>query len=304
MSTTETDILGKIQEQAAMLEGESLTGVAAWSLNSETEKAPVLFNADVLFPTASTIKVPILHELYRQAEAGLVDLNRRIEVTPEHLVPGSGVLQDLAMGLNPTVRDLAVLMIVVSDNTATDILLDIVGREQVEKSMRDLGLTQTWVAMTIRELLYSLAGLDVNDPTHTYHMARQLLDDPNLKVDPASRALSETDNDLSTPRELAQLLTLIANHQTLSESACEEMLDILSRQKFNQIIPLHLSPWTKVAHKTGSLGGVRNDVGVVYGPQPYVIALMSKKLANEVDGSQKLARISGLIYEYFSDTAS
>ncbi len=299
MTTTEKVGLSKIQEIIGTIEG--VVGVAAWQLAEDGAKEPLLINADQLFPTASTIKIPVLYELYRQSEAGMIDLNMQIEVREEHLIPGSGVLQDLGMGLKLTVRDLAVLMTVVSDNSATDMILDLIGREQVENTMQELGLNQIEISLTLREMILSLAGLDAHDPNHTYKMAREIFERPDFKADPSSRALGETDNDLSSPHDLAQLLTLIAQNQNLSQTSCEAIIDILSRQKFNQILPLHLPPYIRLAHKTGSLSGVRNDAGIVFAPSgTYVVVLMTKQLANEVDATPKLARISEAIYQYFS----
>lgn len=289
--------LDQISLLASSVEG--VYGVAAWGLHDTTRPA-IEFNSDKLFPTASTVKVPILYELYRQVESGKIDLSQRIEWRAEFLVPGSGVLQDLNMGLNLTVRDLATLMIVVSDNAATDMILDLVGIENVQATMHELGLTDTHVPFKIRQMLYLLAGVNPADPAVTYAEVVQI-----LKGDftPDPRCLSDIagENVLTTPRNMATLCQIIGTHQNLSEASCLDMLDIMSRQKFKTRIPLHLPPTVKVAHKTGSLKGVRGDVGIVYAPDyPYVVALLSKNLSDPVDGEAKMALISKVIYDYFT----
>ncbi len=286
--------LDRINEILASVDG--IIGVAARSVAGDVE---LMINATQLFPTASTIKVPVLYELYRQAEAGLVELTQRIPLNPSHLVNGSGVLQDLDFDLNVTVRDLAVLMTVVSDNTATDMLFDLLGRERVQHTMRELGLEQTTVAISLREMMYLLAGYDINDPSKTYEVVRQRL--ISARSEDKGRATAETNNDVSSPLDMVQLLTLIAKAQTLSRASCDDMIEIMARQKFNEIIPLYLPYGTRVAHKTGWIVTVRADVGIVYAPEnTYTLALMAKQVVDEIDTPRKMARISEVIYQYFT----
>jgi beta-lactamase class A len=275
---------------------DGVVGVAARDLASG---AAVLVGADTVFPTASVMKVPILWELYRQAEAGKVELDERIAFEERHLVPGSGVLQDLAFGLAPTIKDLATLMITVSDNAATDMLLDRLGLDALARTLRELGLARTTLPLTVRGLLYSMVGMDPTDPAHTYALFKERA--KAGRIDWNSRALADADNNLSTPRELALLLERIERRDGLAPASCEAMLDIMKRQKYNTIIPLHLPDWTEVAHKTGSLRGVRNDAGIVYAPGgPYVIALFAKRLADPVAGAAALAEISKVVWEAFA----
>lgn len=286
--------LDRINEIIGTVDG--VIGVAARALEGGAE---LMINATEVFPTASTIKVPVLYELYRQVEAGQVDLKQRIPLKAEHRVNGSGVLQDLDFDLNVTVRDLAVLMTVVSDNTATDMLFDLLGRERVHQTMRELGLEQTNVAITLRQMMYYLAGYDINDPTKTYEVVRQRL--IGARSEDKGPAQAETNNDLSSPLDMVHLLTLIANAQTLSRESCDDMIDIMARQKYNEIIPLYLPYGTRVAHKTGWIVTVRADVGIVYAPKrPYTVALMAKQVVDEIETPRKMARISEVIYQYFT----
>ena len=115
----------------------AVTGMAAKHLVTGQELA---HRADDIYFTASTFKVPILVELYRQVDMGIVDPSARLELTDADRSPGSGVLKELASGLRLTVRDLATLMIIISDNTATDMLYRLVGPDRLDKTMRELGL--------------------------------------------------------------------------------------------------------------------------------------------------------------------
>ena len=136
---------------------DGVVGVAVKDLAGDAE---VLVNADDLFPTASVMKVPILVALYREVEACRVDVDRRVLLEPGHVVPGSDVLADLAPGLAPTVKDLATLTITVSDNTATDMILELVGTERVAETVREQGMARTQLPLSTRGLLFSMVGLD------------------------------------------------------------------------------------------------------------------------------------------------
>jgi beta-lactamase class A len=272
---------------------DGIIGVYIKDLASGTE---VAHNADTPFPMASVVKVPILHELYRQAEAGSVDLAKRTLFAAQHLVPGSGILQDLDFGLAPTLKDLATLMITVSDNAATDLVIEQIGLAQVEAAMQALGMAGTTIPMTIRGILYNSVGLDVANPEHTYDLYQQR--SKENYVDWYCRAYADTDNNVSTPRDLSLLLEDIERHTTLSAASCDAMIDILKRQKYNTIIPLHLPSEATSAHKTGSLRGIRNDAGLVYHPGgAYIISLFAKRLADTVAGAAALAQVSKVAWE-------
>ena len=113
-------------------------------------------NGDELFPTASVFKVPVIVELYRQVEAGAVSLEEELALREEDKVPGSGILQELSPGLMVTLRDLVSLMMIVSDNTATDLLIEKVGMENVNATLRRLGLKRTTVVADCRDILFDL----------------------------------------------------------------------------------------------------------------------------------------------------
>lgn len=289
------DVPEQIRQLIEQVDG--VVGVAAQHLRTG---AAFGMNADTPFPTASTMKIFLLYELLRQVEQGTISLDERLAVTERDWVPGSGVLQDMDPGLHPTLKDLATLMIVTSDNTATDMLFDRLGRAQVNETLTKLGLEQTGLPINIREMLYSLIGFDVSNPEHTYEKARAKLQANERVENP--RALADQDNDLSTPAEMARFLAAIEQGEYLNASYTAIFIDIMTRQKYNTIIPLLLPDTTRIAHKTGSLRGVRNDVGIVYAPSgPYVVVIMSKRLANEVEGARTLAAISLEVWKAFTE---
>lgn len=277
-----------------MAETGGVVGVAATYLPTGRH---VGYREEETFPTASVIKVPILVTLYEAALAGEVDLAERVTYRADTKVPGSGVLQDLDDGLVCTLRDLAVLMITVSDNTATDLVLARLGKERVEAAMTRHGLESVRLPFSIQELLYELAGLDPSAPGQ-YEEARRRL--RRIEGD-GGRALDPLRSDRASPRDLCRLFELLESRAILDDDACAAILDINQRQKFGDIIPSRLPRGTITAHKTGSLKGVRNDAGIVYGPKgPYAVAIMSRGMPDETLGARSLAEISLALYEEFS----
>src|SRR5207245_3267713 len=166
--------------------------LGVWS-HSLTSGEMVEWNAQDVFPAASAIKLPILYEVYRQAGEGRYQLTDTRTVEAADIVPGSGVLKDLTPGVALPVRDLATLMIVVSDNTAANLMIDLVGIDAINHSMEALGLTAT-----VMEYKF-------------FH------------APPNSRGAR------STPADLGRLMTQIADHKVLTPGACEEMLGSLRR---------------------------------------------------------------------------
>ena len=291
-------VSARLEERASEVEGRF--GVAAWPVGKPDEAVGI--NMDESFPTASVFKVPLLYALYQMSDRGEVNLARRVRVEKEHLVPGSGVLQDLDAGLEPTVRDLAVLMIVLSDNQATDMLYEMVGPDRIHAAMDALDLRRTRVPMSTKALLYDYVGMDPDDPEHTYDLALERMRKGEYNREGA--AWSDVDgsgNDLTTPREMARLCEAIEQGVGLSAAAREGMLDIMKRQKFTERIPAGLPENTDVAHKTGSLKGVRNDAGIVYAPAgPYTVAIFSKRLGDEKAGVRTIGDLSKIVWETLS----
>ena len=245
--------------------------------------------------------MPLLVELYRQVDAGIIDVNQRIDLTDALRVPGSGVLKELASGLQPTVHDLAMLMIIISDNSATDILYNRVGGDNINNTMQQLGLTHTHIPMPCRELLYSITGLEVQNPAHTYQLASDRLKTREFVLE--GDGFSEDKSDVSSPNDMCRLLELIYDGDILSSQSREAVLDILKRQQLSTVIPHALPAGTVVAHKTGSYHTVRCDVGIVFSPTgPYTVAIMAKQMAagDRMSVDASLAAISRAVYDEFA----
>lgn len=295
MNAEATGAMGQIQALVEPFDG--VVGLAAKNFGSGVE---IRYNADTIFPTASTFKTALLYELYRQVDQGIIDPAMRVTFEDRQRVPGSGVLQDLDAGAVLTVKDIATLMIVVSDNAGTDIIYDLIGRGPVAETLKRLGMTQTHLPFGCWEILAGLQNLDPADPSLTYDELKRRLGETESPWE--SNALKETpDNDISTPNDLLHLVETIHKGDGLSASSRDAIIDILKRQKFAERIPALLPFGVQVAHKTGSVKGVRNDIGIVYaGDTTYGIALMSKRAESGVVATELLAKLSKVVYDAFT----
>jgi beta-lactamase class A len=268
----------------------------------------VAVNADQLFPMASVFKIPILAELLCQAQEGRVSLDERVTLGDEIKSPGSGVLKELSAGAVLTVRDLAVLMIIVSDNTATDVLLARVTKEAVNGRLRACGLERTRVAMDCREMLSDLVGLSAAPPgPETRRLAVERL--RRQEIDAHSRVYRDEGVNMTTPREMGHLLEQIVRAArglepppgALPAEVCQTMLNIMGRQQVRNRLPLLLPPAVDLAHKTGSVNRISNDAGVLDTPQgPCVISVFGKGLGDALTGQMAIARVGRAVYETFA----
>jgi len=272
-----------------------IVGVAATQLATGRH---IGYREDELFPTASVIKLPLLVTLYEDAIAGRIDLSERVTYREDTKVAGSGVLQFLDDGLNPTLRDLSVLMMSVSDNTATDLLFDRVGKPRIESTMGRLGLESIRGPFDIREMLMELVDMDHTQPGG-YDELRRLL---RLSAGSGGRSMIPEQADRTTPADMCRLLELIESRAILDPESCTAIVELLKRIQSATRIPGLLPKGTVVAHKTGSYRRLRNDVGIVYAPNgPYAVALFARELARDnIDDDGALARISLAIYEEFA----
>lgn len=284
--------------KSLIAETPGMIGVSAKHLESGKT---IQHNADTLFFTASTLKVPLLVELYRQVDEARIDLQQRVELTGTHLAPGGGLLKTLAPGLRPTVHDLATMMIIISDNTATDIICAMVGKENVNRTMHAIGLSSIKIPMNCKELLFDIVGLDPKNPLHTNKMVDERLSTD--QIDRNATGFSEESSDVSSPNDMSTLLEMLYRGDLMSETSTKGVLDILKKQQLNNIIPLLLPPGTLSGHKTGTLHGVRCDVGLVLAPNgAYTVSIMAKQLPPGPERTclsidLKLAAISKAIYD-------
>lgn len=262
--TTSTSVLHK--RLAAIIQHGPATG--GFAVRHIQRGEAFSFDGDTPYPAASVFKIPVMIEAFRRVAQGQLNLSDRWELSDTEKSTGSGVLVRLAPGLQPTVRDLITLMIIISDNTATDMLVRRLGPEPITATMRELGLTNTVVAHPCRDLLLSLLG-NASPNLAPHETARYLKEHP---IAPESLAYAGTpENNITTANEMADLVSRIHTgdglHQLgINADARATMRRILLEQQLNERMPRFLPPGVPVAHKTGSLSGpytIRNDAGLL-----------------------------------------
>ncbi len=222
-------------------------------------------NENLVFPQGSAIKIPILMEVYKQAAEGKVKLTDLLSVAKQHQVGGSGVLKELGDGTSRlSIGDLAVLMILVSDNTATNMLIDLVGTENINQTMTSLGLSQTKIQRAM--------------------------------MDTAARGRG--DENLSTPAEAARIMETLYQGEFIDRVACDDMLAILKKPKrggINAGLPVDVP----VAFKPGGIPGVSTEWAIVYlKERPYVVVVMENYELND-EATEAMKEISRTLYDYF-----
>lgn len=244
---------------------DGFDGVAGIYVLDLTTNGEIRINADELFPTASSIKIHILTQLLLRAERGEVDLLEPFQVDPAENVLGSGVLAYLDGPMTMTLLDIATLMIIVSDNTATNICLRVAGLEATNQMLADLGLTATKVRRKMMD-----------------HLA----------------AVQEQEN-VSTPYELARMMEQLYRGKP-EVGAAAKALAILRKPK-NSTLTEALPESTVFANKPGYVDGARCDVGLVeLARRPYVVAIMSKyALGSSREHSEVLVQMARTIHQTF-----
>lgn len=262
-----TAIPGPLADLQHRLASETLH--SSWSIGIDVEDLATGFesgvNVNESMPAASTIKIPVMVEVFRQMELGLVSLHHSLHVQESDKDYGSGDLCYASVDTPISIERLLWAMITDSDNTATNMLIRMIGRSHINATMHRLGLRHTQVGDYIRTgsggIRYALR---------------------------------------TSPHDMIRLLDAMAHHSLIDQWASGEMLAILTGQRHNGLLPQSLPIGTQVAHKTGTLHDTLNDVGIVYlADEPYAIAVMTTNLPNLETGRTFIRQVSRLAYDSF-----
>lgn len=229
-------------EDAILGIDRGLDGVMGVAIVDLTDGHKYLLHANDVFPQASSIKICVLAELYRQAQQGKLKLTDLYTVNAVDLVPDSDIMNGLTPGVTTiTLRDLATMMVAVSDNSATNVLIDRVGMDNVNAFLTTQGLRDT-------------------------RLRRKMMD---------LKAAAEGRENISTPNEMAKLLQALYRGEVLNKEMTEDFFKVLSTHK-ESFIPRNLPEDLKIANKPVELEGVRNDSGVVFvDKRPYILCVMT-----------------------------
>ncbi len=254
--------------------GAELVGVAVY--DTET-KQTLMINERASFHAASTIKLPVMMEIFRLADRKKISLNDPVEIKNKfysivdgseyRLSKGDDSDQEIynRIGQTMPVIELVDRMITWSSNLATNLLIEKVKAENVNALMRELGAND----------IQALRGVE------------------------DSKAFQAGKNNTTTAYDLTLLLRLIAENKFVNKRACEKMVEILSAQRFNDAIPAGLPTATRVAHKTGNITRHHHDTAIVYAPgrKPYVITVLTKGIAEQKRSGKLIADISRAVYQ-------
>lgn len=230
--------------------------------------------ADEPFHAASTMKVPVLIELYHQAHQGKLRLDDTLVIRNEFrsLVDGSPYSLDAAddseadlyraAGSTRTLAQLSELMITVSSNLAANLLIERLGVDNIQRGVHALGADGMRVLRGVEDSKAFQAGL----------------------------------NNTTTARALARLMQAIADGEAVDPAASRAMSAVLERQTFNDGIPAGLPPGTRVAHKTGDITRIQHDAAVVYAPRPFVLVVLTRGIADQKESYALIAGITRQLY--------
>lgn len=252
-------------------------------------QAEVAFGADTQVVTASVFKIPICLELARQAATGDLELTERVKVAANERTFGptglSGMLDEVELSL----RDLANLMMTVSDNTATDVIVKCVGLDRINSTLASLGLTETFLTGDCKDTLFSLIEDLKIDPSKEPPLIGTI--DPELLK--AARALRAETTSRTTPREITRLLELIWQDEAGPPEACAEVRRIMALQVWSHRMTAGFPDGVKLSAKTGTLPGIRNEAGVIEYPDGGRYAVGVFTVAHSYD--QRLPAIDAVI---------
>lgn len=295
-------------------------------------------DADKIFPLGSVFKIPVMMEVFRQANDGLISMDEKLKLENRNFCIGSGILQFLSPGAEFTVRDLVTLMIIATDNTASEMLWKRIGIQRVNMLMKELGLAKTsiylpwregfllsmgkgqfkdssvqeaartWKGLSdhdrmkvLNEIDLEFANLSIEDFRKQYENLYGLKEEKKFRT---QREYDQVFDNIGTPREIGLLLEKILKSEVVSKEASRVMLTLMTRSMSGSSLPQFLSDDVLVAARSGITAGSVNNAGVIYinSNSHIVLCIFCKRLEEKSPekAQQAEARIARLLYDYFS----
>ena len=304
--TSKTQVPRDLERQLSAVR-QKFPGDMAIYMKNLANGDEIALDADSVYETFSVIKLAIASEVLHQSETGKFSLSDRVTLKAGDRRLPSGVLYALDPGLQPTIKDLLTLMIIISDNEATDLLGDKVGRANVTAYMRSLGLDKTTIQFS--DLDWDRTWLSTLDPAYKLASGDKTIEFPFGKYDDARvrDAFGHTIYDAgiyfghSSAREIGHLLEMAAQGKLVSKAASQQLLDIMEMQQVNDRFPRYLRD-VRIAHKTGDgQPFIANDAAVMWvGKQPIVLVVFTGHHRGETAAlHDTIARVAAMVVQHY-----
>jgi len=304
--TSKTQVPRDLERQLSAVR-QKFPGDMAIYMKNLANGDEIALDADSVYETFSVIKLAIASEVLHQSETGKFSLTDRVTLKAGDRRLPSGVLYALDPGLQPTIKDLLTLMIIISDNEATDLLGDKVGRANVTAYMRSLGLDKTTIQFS--DLDWDRTWLSTLDPAYKLASGDKTIEFPFGKYDDARvrDAFGHTIYDAgiyfghSSAREIGHLLEWAAEGKLVSKAASQQLLDIMEMQQVNDRFPRYLRD-VRIAHKTGDgQPFIANDAAVMWvGKQPIVLVVFTGHHRGETAAlHDTIARVAAMVVQHY-----
>jgi len=304
--TSKTQVPRDLERQLSAVR-QKFPGDMAIYMKNLANGDEIALDADSVYETFSVIKLAIASEVLHQSETGKFSLTDRVTLKAGDRRLPSGVLYALDPGLQPTIKDLLTLMIIISDNEATDLLGDKVGRANVTAYMRSLGLDKTTIQFS--DLDWDRTWLSTLDPAYKLASGDKTIEFPFGKYDDArvKEAFGHTIYDAgiyfghSSARDIGHLPEWAAEGKLVSKAASQQLLDIMEMQQVNDRFPRYLRD-VRIAHKTGDgQPFIANDAAVMWvGKQPIVLVVFTGHHRGETAAlHDTIARVAAMVVQHY-----
>ncbi len=255
-----------LKNQIEDLIGEATGNVGVSIKNLNTDEI-ININEERVFPSASTIKIVVMAEILKKVKEGKLHLNENITVLKAMKTGGDGILKELDSNHEFSLKEIMTLMIIISDNTAANLLIDTAGMEDVNEMAGQLGMKHT-------------------------KLKRKMMD---------ADAVRAGRENLTCAADMTNVLEKVYDGEVIDKEYSSIMMDILKRQQVKGRLDLYLPDDTMIAHKTGDLDRLEHDVGIVFLPEcRYIISVLTNETPTNKDGREIIGKISRLVYDSYN----